>query len=1037
RAGESSASPPSPGRRLRPGTLPLVGRARERAALERQVGGAGPPMLLLAGEPGSGKTRLLKHALEYAGRAGLRALVGGCQRQGDQMPYAPLLETLQSYLRSQSAARLRTELHGCAWLVRLLPELAEGPIEPLPAWLLPPEQERRLMGEAVGRFLENVAGPAGTLLVLDDLQWAGADALALLTTLTRSMTSGRLRVIGAYRDTEVRADAPLGVMLADLAQAGLATQRRLGPLTPDESDTLLNRLLAEREAAGALDVQVRERLLNRAGGMPFFLVSYAQGLSDGALEEGVPWDVAQGVRQRIAALPETAQEVLNVAAVTGRVVPRSVLLRVTGHPEEQVLPGLEAACRAGLLMEQGEHDYEITHDVIREVVEAGLSTARRTVLHRQIAAALAATPGEPPVELVAYHYARTEEHAEAAQWLERAGDTAAARFAKALAVEQYEAARAQARACGAAEALSRLDEKLGDLRMVAGDFAQAQEDYARALMGTRAPERGVEQAVGGGALSATEARTIPPQHNSVARRAELRRKEGDTWERRGEYARALEAFAAAEAEGEVDGAGPGLPKRVRAELELSRGSVYQGQGDYDASAAAAERAGALLSAESATEAGTLALGRAFNLQGSVAFRRGDLARAEDWFQRGLAIRERIDAKHASASSWNNLGRVAFRRGDLAQAEERFQRSLTIQDQIGDQQGSAGAWHNLGAVARDRGDLARAEDCYQRSLALSDRIGVLTISAHCWHNLGILARDRGDLARAEECFQRSLDLAERMGDVNTSAHCRHNLGMVARDRGDLARAEERTQQGLEVFERIGDQHGCAECWTTLGTIACERGAITEAAARCRTARRLARRLDLSETETLATVGQARARLRAGHTRAADALLDHARKVASAHGLLPDMAHVMLATAEAQLCRISMAQGSLETALPVVQEALRLARQGGYRREEALAQRLLGLHALAEARPAAAEAPLRAALTMLEEMGATLEVARTRLALADALARRARRSAIPPEALTLLALARVTFATVGAAWDLSEAEHLAASWEDHGDIQRTGR
>ncbi|HWE61979.1 MAG TPA: helix-turn-helix domain-containing protein, partial [Chloroflexota bacterium] len=121
---EPSAPQPSPGRRFRPGTLPLVGRARERAALERHVGGAGPPVLLLAGEPGIGKTRLLKHALEYAGRAGLRALVGGCQRQGDQMPYAPLLETLQSYLRSQSAARLRTELHGCAWLVRLLPELA-------------------------------------------------------------------------------------------------------------------------------------------------------------------------------------------------------------------------------------------------------------------------------------------------------------------------------------------------------------------------------------------------------------------------------------------------------------------------------------------------------------------------------------------------------------------------------------------------------------------------------------------------------------------------------------------------------------------------------------------------------------------------------------------------------------------------------------------------------------------------------------------------------------------------------------------------
>ena len=65
--------------------------------------------------------------------------------------------------------------------MRLLPELAGGPIEPVPHWLLTPEQERRLMGQAVERFLVNIAGPAGTLLVLDDLQWAGSDALDLLT----------------------------------------------------------------------------------------------------------------------------------------------------------------------------------------------------------------------------------------------------------------------------------------------------------------------------------------------------------------------------------------------------------------------------------------------------------------------------------------------------------------------------------------------------------------------------------------------------------------------------------------------------------------------------------------------------------------------------------------------------------------------------------------------------------------------------------------------------------------------------------------
>src|SRR5207245_7927422 len=107
----------------------------------------------------------------------------------------------ERYIQGQTPLRLRADLRGCAWLVRLLPELAEGPIEPLPGWTLAPEHERRLMFKAVQRFLANVAGPAGTLLVLDDLQWAGADALDLLATLVRAADRGG-RVGGADGRTE-------------------------------------------------------------------------------------------------------------------------------------------------------------------------------------------------------------------------------------------------------------------------------------------------------------------------------------------------------------------------------------------------------------------------------------------------------------------------------------------------------------------------------------------------------------------------------------------------------------------------------------------------------------------------------------------------------------------------------------------------------------------------------------------------------------------------------------------------------------------
>src|SRR5207253_8130170 len=133
---------------------------------------------------------------------------------------------------------------------------------------LPPEQERRLMVQAVLRLLGNASGPAGTLLVLDDLQWAGPDALDLLTALARSASEVPLRVIGAYRDTEVQPQDPLSVMLADLAHAGLAVHRTLVPLAAEEAGELLAGLLEGMEDERAA---LRARVLQRAGGVPFFI----------------------------------------------------------------------------------------------------------------------------------------------------------------------------------------------------------------------------------------------------------------------------------------------------------------------------------------------------------------------------------------------------------------------------------------------------------------------------------------------------------------------------------------------------------------------------------------------------------------------------------------------------------------------------------------------------------------------------------------------------------------------------------------------
>jgi tetratricopeptide (TPR) repeat protein/transcriptional regulator with XRE-family HTH domain len=464
---------------------PFVGRSRELALLERHLAGDGPPVLLLAGEPGIGKSRLLGEAAQRATSGGWQVLAGGCQRRGGQEPYAPILGALKGCMRRRSPADLRADLRGCAWLVRLLPELAAGPIEPLPAWTLAAEQERRLLFEAVARYLANMAGPAGTLLVLDDLQWAGPDALDLIAALVRS-EEAPLRVIGAYRNSGVQPHDLLAVLLADLAPARLALQRTLTPLTPREVSQLLDSLLDGVESDRTV---LAQRVVQRAGGVPFFVVSYADGLRLNAVADdaagAVPSDVAQSIRQRVAALTAAAQEVMGAAAVAGRIVQPSVLTAAVTQPEAAALAGIDAACQARLLVQE-EQNYQFAHDLIREVVEADLGPARRLVLHRRVAEALERLPGDRPVERLAYHYARSSEQAKAAQYLEQAGDSAAAQAAHTAAEAYFQEAVERLDGLGRVEQAGRVRAKLGTVLVHVGHYDAALSVLERAATTYRA-----------------------------------------------------------------------------------------------------------------------------------------------------------------------------------------------------------------------------------------------------------------------------------------------------------------------------------------------------------------------------------------------------------------------------------------------------------------------------------------------------------------------------------------------------------------------
>jgi transcriptional regulator with XRE-family HTH domain/tetratricopeptide (TPR) repeat protein len=454
---------------------PLVGRATELAALDHLLARQGPPLLALLGEPGIGKTRLLQETVERGRQQDWRVLAGGCTRRSGQEPYSPLVEILAGYVRSRSPAQLRADLEGCSWLVRFLPELVERAVAPSPSWTLPPEQERRLMFAAVQRFLTNVSGPQGMLLVLDDLQWASADVLDLIATLVRLADESPVRVAVAARSTDLPPDAPLHGLLADLGRAGLAERLFLRPLALSEVAELVAELL--HELTDVSDA-VRTQVTQRAAGVPFFAVSLAQAAAsqhephaEDQAERPLPWTVRESIRQRLASLPPEVASLLGVLAVAGRDVEARLMLAVAereGHDASRMTAWVAAACGAGLVLETAGGTYRFAHDLIQEVVNTDLPQMQRVLLHRELAEVL--ERGLPPgwgmgAAELAWHWSEAGEPARALPYALQAGNRATQVYAYAEAQAQYHQSVQLAHGLGdqlhEAEALERLSEVFG------------------------------------------------------------------------------------------------------------------------------------------------------------------------------------------------------------------------------------------------------------------------------------------------------------------------------------------------------------------------------------------------------------------------------------------------------------------------------------------------------------------------------------------------------------------------------------------------
>ncbi|WP_442929922.1 helix-turn-helix transcriptional regulator [Micromonospora sp. WMMC241] len=406
----------------------LVGRQPELAALGGALArarGGDPTTVLVGGEAGVGKTRLLEEFGGHVAATGARVLVGQCLELGEAgLPFAPFAAALRDVLRHDGPAAFAGYE---AEFARLLPELARMPAAAAPAGPALPDSPRGYLFDLVAELFRRIAEERPLVLVIEDLHWADRSTRDLIGFLVRAARATRLLVVCTYRTDELHRGHPLRPFLAELDRVRGVDRIELARLDRDGTAAVLADLLGVEPSARAVD-----DVHDRTQGNPFFIEELAAA-GDPVGCAVLPETLRDLLLARVDRLPEPAQRVLRIAAAGGTRFSHQLVAEVAGLPEAELEDALRAAVAGQLVVADPDGDYEFRHALVREAVHDDLLPGEHARLHARYAAAIEAQPhlvaaGRAPAE-VAHHWYAAHDHPRALTAARAAAAAAAERSA--------------------------------------------------------------------------------------------------------------------------------------------------------------------------------------------------------------------------------------------------------------------------------------------------------------------------------------------------------------------------------------------------------------------------------------------------------------------------------------------------------------------------------------------------------------------------------------------------------------------------------
>ncbi|HID33301.1 MAG TPA: tetratricopeptide repeat protein [Anaerolineae bacterium] len=739
--------------------LPLVGREQEWAQiqllLKRVCSGEGA-VLILRGETGIGKTRLLSEITQQAQWLGLQLWGARPPQEGYSPPYELWRRAIRPHLSPLRVEQLALEMDH-VWLAALAPLLPE-----IKTWLphLPPpphlqgEEEQHRLHEALLRLMHSFARRASVAIVFDDLQWADASSLEALRRVAANIMDVPLLIVLSFRDDEPADERRMSAYLARFPFSPVII--RLVSLSTEATGHLI------QAALGLLRPVPRfqQRLYQVTGGHPLFVLEtlralHEQGIlyRDAAGLWSTPWDettvdyaelplttrLQELFERRLAQITPVAHSVIQVAALTNEPFGIKFLCDVLDESPQALLYAIEELLHYHLLAAEGRY-LRLVHDSLRDSICDHLEPDEMRSMHRRIAQAFI-EQGDVSPAVLAYHLSMARSWREAIHF-----HLLAAQQAKAM--SGYNNAREHL------DVVLELAERLG-WSDEARFEALAQHEAVLDVLG----ERDIQAKDLDAMLSL--ARGHPEREGLV----QLRRARFLTLTAR--FAEAEQAARSALALASQCG---GKRLELDALLEMSQTFVFWSKYDL-----------------------------ALELQ-----------------DRLLRLAYEVNDPQVMARVNREMGDVLLGLGRHEEARPYLEKALSLYREHDDRRGEADSMHLLAILATEQGDIASAREYYEQELALSRSIGFLHGETKTLLNMGNLNLLEGRYYRALQQYEAAVALCRQLHNRRAEMMALLNQSAVWLEMfGAEEQAWRHIEEGLELAKEIGDPAGIGQATSLLG------------------------------------------------------------------------------------------------------------------------------------------------------------------------------------------------------------------------------